>query len=395
MAGAVLIRLGLAWTTVEVADVANYRRVAETLVSGGRLYSDTPAIYPYPPFWALAEIAALWLSQHTFLPFAFGIELLPILADAGIVYLLYLFTRERPRFGLAPALYTFNPLPILICAVHGQFDALPLFFTLLAVYLFERKKPYLLVALALLAAIALKPFPVLLLPFFLLRLKNWRIRIIFAGLIILPVLASLAPFFLQDFGAVSRELLGYSGYPDQGWLPLIWAVLKVVTPESNLSNTLDVLLAFSKLLFLTAYFALLYLRYRRRGKWPLTFEIILVFGLFYLLYGGLSSQYLLWALPFLLLLDLQAAVVYSLLATAALLAFYNYQWPAIIYRASFQPLPKGISAGLWLACTGLWWLGVALWFVKVVWKSGLFGRGADSPPDSDAETASYQNRFGN
>jgi len=390
------IRLVLAWFSAEVADTANYRLVAETLQKGGQLYRDTPGIYPYPPVWWLFEISALWLSQNIGGPFVFWAELGPVLADMGIVYLLYLFSRtQSQRATIIPALYALNPLAILICVVHGQFDALPIFFSLLALYLFQTATKsdyhYLRVALVLALAIALKAFPVLLLPFFLLRLAKGRHRLNFAAMALLPVGLLLLPFLWLDATAVGREFFSYSGYPDQGWVLLIWSGLKAFIAKGT-ASTLQTLLFFSKMLFLLGYVALLYLSYRRHKnllpasmpglellplgitqthnlqngfKWPaLTQEIALVFASFYLLYGGLSSQYLLWLLPFVLLLDLEAAIVYTLLASLALLTFYNYQWPGIIYRAQLELLPKTIAAGLWLLSSAVWWVWVGRWLLN-------------------------------
>ncbi len=382
------IRLGLACFSAEVADTANYRRVAETLQQGGRLYTDTPAIYPYPPVWWLVEVVALWLAQHTPLRFVFWVELLPILADMGIVYLLYCFTKDYVKLKNAvPALYALNPLPILVCAVQGQFDALPVFFSLLALYLLQHKKAYYLIALALTIAVMLKAFPILLLPLFLFRLERWRQRFIFAAITVLPILFILMPYFLSDFPAVQRELLSYSGYPDQGWVALAWGVYKLLI-SGTATTFLEILLVFSKFLFLTIYAALLYQSYRRRNSATrplLVLEVALVFALFYICYGGLSSQYLLWLLPFLLLLNMKDAIIYTLIATLALLAFYNYQWPVIIYRAPLQILPGAINAGLWLACTGMWWLAVVVWLARQQFK--VQPTGQPYGPSSKLETS--------
>jgi hypothetical protein len=376
---ALLLRLAFAWFSVEVADTANYRRVAEILQQGGQLYDDTPGIYPYPPVWFLVEQGALWLAQHTFISFIFWVKLLPVLFDTGIVGLLHLLTcNQTGNLRYVSLLYAFNPLPILVCAFQGQFDSIPIFFCGLALYCFDRKTSYRLAALCLLVAVALKGFPVLLLPFFLFRLENWRQRLIFTGIVLLPVGLILLPFLVADFPAVGRELFGYSGYPDHGWVALAWGGYKLISPESSLGTTLQLLITVSKGLFLFGYAGLLYLGYRGGlARFSPVFQIALVFATFYALYGGLSSQYLLWLLPFLLLLNPKYAIIYSLLAVAALLAFYNYQWPVIIYRVPVSIPSKNISAGLWLVATGGWWLAVAVGLSAAV-RRILAGRIFDS-----------------
>lgn len=353
-----IVRLALAWSSVEVADVANYRRVAEILRQGGRLYADTPGIYPYPPLWSVVESAALWLSQRGVATFAFWVELAPVLADMAIVFLIYASLRHRAELAVAAAaLYALNPLPIMISSVHGQFDAIPIFFSLLAVYYFQRQF-YLRSALVLMLAIAFKSFPVLLLPFFVMQLKDGRQRLMFGAVSLVPVLVLLAPFLCSDFTAVKRQLFSYGGTFDHGWL-MVSRVMLLLPREMATA-----LLAFSKFIFGAAYVALLGWTWRRRRTLDLLLAIALTFATFYTFFGGISSQYLIWILPFLILLDGRAAAGYSLAATMALLAFYNWLYPEMIYRAPLQILPETVALVLSVICTAAWWLWVVVWLTK-------------------------------
>ncbi|MHB1007491.1 MAG: hypothetical protein ACYC3S_17890 [Chloroflexota bacterium] len=76
------------WLSPNTLDVPNYQTVAATLLAGRRLYGDTPGIYPYPPPWALWEVAAALIANATALPFAFVIRLPILAADLAVVALL-------------------------------------------------------------------------------------------------------------------------------------------------------------------------------------------------------------------------------------------------------------------------------------------------------------------
>src|SRR5581483_2671640 len=114
-----------------------------------------------------------------------------VLADVAIVWMLW---------GWAPRgawVYALHPVALLVTGFHGQFDSLMLFFILLALKAqeagsFDKS------AWALAGAIATKSLPVLLLPFFLLARPTWRLRVRYAALAILPVVALLLPYAVAD-----------------------------------------------------------------------------------------------------------------------------------------------------------------------------------------------------
>src|SRR6185503_20024813 len=114
-------------------------------------------------------------------------------------------------------------------------------------------------ALALAAGIALKSFPVLVLPFVLLFVPGGaRARVRYGLLATVPVALLLLPFAVADRAALMRELFAYGGVPDFGWIGAIRAVRGVTL--GHLSRAFDAqwapLLTASKVLFLAAAAAL-------------------------------------------------------------------------------------------------------------------------------------------
>jgi 4-amino-4-deoxy-L-arabinose transferase-like glycosyltransferase len=88
--------------------------------------------------WGIAEINRLVGSGNTRgATFVFLLKLVPIAADAGIAVMLFLIGRRLRgrRAGLrAAALFAFNPAPIFIATVWGQWDAVSAFVVVTALW---------------------------------------------------------------------------------------------------------------------------------------------------------------------------------------------------------------------------------------------------------------------
>ena len=112
-------------------------------------------------------------------------------------------------------------------------------------------------ALALAAGIALKSFPVLAVPVLLLRVTGAAARVRFLTLATLPVAVLLLPYVAHDAGAVARELFGYGGVADFGWIGA-WRGLRWVS-EGTLARGEarfhGPLITVAKVVFLAAYAA--------------------------------------------------------------------------------------------------------------------------------------------
>jgi hypothetical protein len=89
--------------------------------------------FPVIPFY-------LWLcgliSILTCLPLAFCFKMVPIFFDALLAVLLFDLVRHvRPRHALRVGmLYALSPIALIITCIHGQWEALPIFFFVLALY---------------------------------------------------------------------------------------------------------------------------------------------------------------------------------------------------------------------------------------------------------------------
>jgi 4-amino-4-deoxy-L-arabinose transferase-like glycosyltransferase len=329
----------------EVGDIRTYRDMAEIVLRGENIYHYR-VLFPYTPLTLPLPAASLLLAQMSGLPFDLLVKLWPIAADCGLTVLVW---RAALRLGRAPAsartlglLYALNPVAILTSAFHGNQITLAVLFAFWAYTVAGEdgeERGYPRAGLLLGIGIAVRSFPLLLLPVFLVLLPfgagaaAWRRRAIFTGLALLPAVLVSIPALLLDAPAYLRETLVYHGFIDQGWMAIrrAWGVVsgtsgaEAVPPPATLA-----LLDASKWLFLALYGGLIAWLARQRRAVSLAAGCLLAWLLFLIAYGGVSTHYLVWVVPFGLLGVRRPAVLYSLTAAAAMIGFYLTWFPAIL-----------------------------------------------------------------
>lgn len=355
-----LIRLILAYFSSGAPhDMVSYRMQGEAVLNGQNIYTATAGRHPYPPLWMFVPAGALILESRVGLPFTFWVRLPIIAFDLGIGALLWflLKRKDEPTTALRNvALYIFNPITLLIVS-HGMFDAIPLFFILLAyLWLVQSQAPgrNILSAVAIGLGIAIKGFPVLVLPAFVLKQAGWRRRIVYGIVAFLP-LALLLPFiFTSGHGAVER-VFARVGVSDHGYGLLLQTLANQGHPR--LQHWLAVFRARGSLLVLAGVLIGMWAARRK----SLAELIVLGFGLCYVLSVGIASQYLLWILPFLILGNDKRAAVYSGFSTLILLIYYATFGPGVLGQGKaidlieINPIRMIAEAAWWLACVELVW----------------------------------------
>jgi alpha-1,6-mannosyltransferase len=367
----VLVALGLRLAAIlafdgSVADVARYERVARHLLDRSWNPYATERLYPYPPPWAAVEAAALGLARAGIGSFAVNVKLPVLAADLGIVALL----ARAAGLGLAAPgaawLYALHPVSLLVTGAHGQFDAIPLGFLLLAVLFAERGRPAA-SALALGAGIATKSFPVLALPFLAFAGgASPRAAIRYAATALLPCALLLAPFAVADAAGLRRELFAYGGIADFGWAGVARGVEWLLTGVLPRSEALlwPAAAAASKLAFLAGWAAIALAARARRLELAPRRGVLAALLAFAVLYGLQSAQYLLWLVPVALLRPERAAAAHAAAATVGLVGFYLFLAPGVLHS------PLEGSALQTAGC--LWLLGsVATLVVCALWLARL------------------------
>jgi hypothetical protein len=366
-------------------DMESYRLVAKEMLAGAPLYSD-PLLkvrYPYLPPWALVVVSMEWLSRASGLAESFCLRLPALLGDLGVVALLFriLRGREAEQGCALPALerrstwaslaYAASPLAIIISAGHGQFDSLPLLCLLLA-YAAMQKSAGRRAALWLGAGIALKTWPLVLLPLFLKPLPQARSRLRFTAWALLPPLLVTLPWLFSTPGELAARVLSYTGVRCIGLNEAVHALSYLLGWPSWVMRAMHQGLS---LLLAAAWLTLsaLYLW----GPWRLALEegLALAVLLLYVLAPGISTQYLLWLLPLALLLPGSLALRHQFYSLPVLLLFYTLFMPEAFLDGRFKG-QLAPSAGMllpWIA------LNLGLWLFFLLEAARLLRRAARPP----------------
>jgi hypothetical protein len=196
-----------------------------------------------------------------------------------------------------------------------------------------------------------------------------RARARFAVLAVVPVALLLVPYALADLGALRRELFGYGGIADLGWIGF-WRGLRLLHTGVLTRSEAPYwggLVAVSKALTLLAEAALLAAIASRRGRWPLAEACLAALLVFLVFYGSVSAQYLLWVVPFGVWLPDRFAAVHGIVSTMALIGLYSFLAPGILYPApSAAMLARPQAGALWVVGTGSVLLASAAWLSDVV-----------------------------
>ncbi|HEX6489164.1 MAG TPA: glycosyltransferase family 87 protein [Candidatus Dormibacteraeota bacterium] len=366
-------------TTGASADLDNYHSQAFAVTHAVNVYRFVPNGYPYPPVWIWIMWLLAGLSHHG-VPFAIAVKLPATVADLGIIVLL--FWHEVRLHGwqsgalAAAALWALNPIAAVIAAGHGQFDAVPIFFMVLAVLLIARgdMRSRMLASLALGLAIALKGYPVVLLPYLVFTTPRGR-RLAATGLALAPVLAAMAVYVLAaGFSpAMITHVVGYQSVQDLG----LSAVLHNFTPIT-LSRTGQLVLT----VVAADLFVFWALTQSRLHPSRAELGAAALFAMFYLVTPRGSIQYLVWGLPFFVLAFRRLALAFTIAGTALMVGFYS-----LIFSGALPGNVSALPGGQWFYLLGL--VGVLVVSAGCVVESWRRREGAQAAGATLARKSGY------
>jgi hypothetical protein len=370
----VAIRIALAFATFgDGPDIRMFGYVGDALLDQPlHVYTalnhapDARWFYPpgYFPWVAVAEA----LSRATGLPMHGTIQLAPIAADAAIAWIVQDSLGRRGksdavRLGAA-ATVAFGPSFAIISGYQGQLDSVAILPAVIAVIVWDRdpRRRALVAGLLIGLGGALKIFPLLALLALLPTVRSWREAATLVGTAAAVGIVALAPWMISEQHEV-REVLGYSGISGLGGPTLAMQpgfaenFLGQYPPDTQANWLLVRVIAHGQvinLLVLTGV-ALFLLRCRPR---PVEASV-LVFLSVYVLTTGFFFQYVIWGLPFFLLVGY---VRKTALLQAAYLApaviFYMRPWDGTAIVIPFAVIMIGIWVALAVALTR--W-GAKLW----------------------------------
>ena len=341
-------------------DIRGFRVVAETLLAGKSVFELPILVYTYPPVWMYAAKLLRGIGDAYGVSFTLLIKLPQVFADCVVSALTVFVVAKRTENTSAPMLaglsYALNPLSIYVAAGIGQVDPLVMGLVLGAMLLAEngRLRGLMASGFGLGIAISLKTYPILLAPWLVWRTwaafpRRWIAGGV-AGLCVLPWALSLLPFLLNgETAAFTRTVqfmflqsgagglaqqrgllsaLAFIGIPIRGlntemvsFLPGLGLI------GSGLAWLFDQyrLLLVSKMLYVTILLGMFW--FLRNS--PLLKVCLLTFVMLFAVVGGFFGYYLLWPLPFAVVLRDKSVLPYSLLAFV--LHVWAHPWVNLLF----------------------------------------------------------------
>lgn len=273
----IILRIFLSLSTFH-PDIAALSAGGQFVTSGHILnlydYSSNALVLNYPPliYWLFGLFNFLFSGNVSLLKLSY------LFFDISIAFLLSKIVDPKKTF-LAFSLWIFNPVSLYSTYMMGQFDIIPTFFTILAIYLISKEKLSW-AAIALGGGIAFKLYPIfLLIPLILLGKGIWvKIKLlILAGL---PYIISILPYF------PSAEFRSTALFANQSSKSL-YANIPVSGGES--------------ILLFPAFLIIFYLYIlRRTDKFPF-WKLYLVPLMLFFIFTHYHPQWLIWVTPFLIL----------------------------------------------------------------------------------------------
>lgn len=366
----ILIRTFFIINGLDVADVTKLHQMAEAILKGTNPYL-LFNFASYPPIGLYMEAIILLLSNSLGIPFHMLTKILPNLADILITLVLYKFLINRgvkPIYAsLWSLIFILNPISIIISSAHGQIDSITSLLVLSSIYIltfnpakFHKLLPAVLIGLA----IAIKPNPVVLLPFFLVYKKSGiKQTITFLLVSLAPAIIPLTPYLWQSPHAVIDNVFRYSGVYDISYA----AILRGFWYQQNAQIWLpqaEQMLKLSKLAFIagTAFLLLLFTQSKNLSR-----SCLAIYLLFTGIYFGISAQYLSWILPLAILTREKTIIPFSIAGTLSLIGFYSFFGPDILF-GKFLHIKALQSKYMLPYFVGnlLLWITIIWWFITII-----------------------------
>jgi len=314
------------WTN----DIPQAQMHAEAFLAGRHHLSpwsiDPTYATIFPLGYYVLSCSAVLAAQATGWPFAFWIKVPAILADLVIALAL----RAMPRGGgRAAFLYMVNPVSFLLAVYHGQLHTVATMEAVLALWAAERGRSGLSGAALGLAASVRQHFGLLILPLGLIVRPRWRSLLLSFALV--TVLANLTLLGTYRRNIIASPVWAYGAW-GYGMLLLQGPRLLRLSGLERFASLTDGING-----WLSAHGPWLYWGWAavfcawifwraRTHRLPDAWHAALFFltGL-YTISPGFGVQWLIWALPFWLVVNRREAMGYLVLASLFLAGSY-WQW---------------------------------------------------------------------
>jgi len=287
-----------------------------------------PAIYKHawdfnhPPFMRLVLQGLEGLASASGVFFPFWLRLLPTLADALTLLLVYRLAapelgRWRTRWGLL--LLAASPTLVFVSGFHGNTDSMMLALLMLSVYLTERRASDVGAGVALGLAAGIKLVPLIALPLLFLDRPGWRRRLAFSIALVATIAAWAIPLAWPDLEQAAVQVLGYRG--QYGHWGVSWFATQFFHADEGPNQAWR---SGGAPLLLSCTALVSYWLSRRASAASSYARIGAVFAFFLAGSNAFGVQYLAWLAPWLVGLPVGPALLYTLASASFALVVYTY-----------------------------------------------------------------------
>lgn len=267
-------------------DLSSYIQVGELITKGVNIYPKTALLHaPYFPLFIYLE--ALVYQLRFIIPPLIFIKIIINLFDLGNGYLIYLLSNKNIAKTI---LYLFNPVSLLVFCFHGQFDSLPLFFFLLAIFFLTNQKISIVSLFFYGIAIALKTWPIFFFIPFVKKIKKKQKLLIIPAILFFICFVYAYLFKTEIVNIITAIIQYHSLFNLWGFGKLIYHLFFIKLDQPPI---------FVQKIFLTV-FLILFLIYSFfvSKKYSLIKSIYYQLIFFFAFTVGFSIQYLSWFIPF-------------------------------------------------------------------------------------------------
>lgn len=317
-------KLYVAYTTFGSNDVLYFAYFYQVILKhGGVAVYHRIFFFNHPPFIVNFLLFLGWLSRLSHLSFPFLLRFFGCVADFLSLFCVYgILQHQKITFSrFSFLLMVLSPVAIMISGFHGNTDSILIFFVLLSIYLLQKSDRLLFLILAGMAlgmATNIKVVPLILFPVFFFSIKTFRRQFIFFFAALIVILIGSIPYLYQDPIYIIHRVLYYNSLPGHWGLTHLMLLVHSV---SLLSGVWCFLKYFIVVLVLVLSF---WMNKKLEKPAPLFVQCGFILFLFMSIASGFSLQYLVWLVPFIVLLSSLSALLFQLTSGVFLFSVYTY-----------------------------------------------------------------------
>lgn len=282
----------------------------------------------YFPFIGYLGAIAIWMKQlinpYLFLKIIFAIF------DVALLYPLYFLSKKNSQTIL---IYALNPITIIVTIIHGQIDSIPLFFLLLGlVFYFKKRLVYSVLNISF--AVCVKTWPILFItPLF----KKSKSKFLFVLIPLIPLIFTFihSILFNPSFFEIVSRVKNYRGVFGE------WGISKLILFLSG-SPLPPAIEQFIRRLFIVSFILFSVLRDDLK-----TLRSILISMLFFLSFTPtFGIQWIFWLVPFVLIV--KPKLWKSFLVVGSVYLTFGFAWDADITFRNFMNFWDSVITGVGL-----------------------------------------------